>query len=49
MHEDRHSISRDRKARAAAKGKAMRGNRSVFVMAAAQAKRDAKVAKAVVR
>lgn len=49
MHEDRHASARDRKARASAKGKAMRGNRSVFVMAAAQAKRDAKVAKAVTR
>lgn len=42
---DRHADSRDRKARAKSKSKAMRGNRSVFVMAAAQAKRDAKFIK----
>jgi hypothetical protein len=46
MNTDRHANARDRKAAAAVKGKAMRGNRSVFIIAAAQAKRDArKVAK----
>ena len=38
---DNHAEARDRKRSSRDKSRRMRGNRSVFVMAAAQAKRDA--------